>query len=168
LGYYETARPFLLTPSAPVTNVALYAADLCTYDGVVGCNLSPTQLVSFNAYNTQGIAQPTSAGSARFLVNGAYADTVRNTPWGNVGRNTLRDAITNSGNLQVGKDTKVTERVKVRFDANFLNVFNHPNFSTINPYIDNAGYTGEGSGFGVPSLTSGGARTINFGLKILF
>ena len=73
----------------------------------------------------QGIAQTIDAGSARFLVNGAYADTVRNTPWGNVGRNTLRDAITNLGNFQIAKDTKVSERVKVRFDAAFLNVFNH-------------------------------------------
>jgi len=79
-GLYETARPFMLNPSAPVSNVAIYAADLCSFDGVKGCNLSPNQLVSWDAYNAQGAAQTISASSARFLVNGAYADSVYNTP----------------------------------------------------------------------------------------
>jgi hypothetical protein len=112
--------------------------------------------------------QAISANSARFLVNGAYADSVYDTPWGNVGRNTLRNAATNWANFQISKDTKVTERVKARFDAAFLNVFTHPNYSSIGPILDDAGYTQEGTGFGIPSLWSGGNRTIKFGLKISF
>jgi hypothetical protein len=175
IGPYETARSFLLTTSAPVSNVAIYAGDLCSYDGVVGCNLSPSTVLSWNTYNVMGTAQTISASSARFMVNGAYADTVYGTPWGNVGRNTLRDARTNIANFNIAKNVKVTERVKVEFHTAFLNVLNHPNFSGVDAYLDDAGYTSEGTGFGIPSLTSGGlfggtapGRMIKFGLKILF
>jgi hypothetical protein len=102
------------------------------------------------------------------VVNGAYADSVYNEPWGNAARNSLRDAITNRGNFGIAKDTNITERVKVRVDASFLNVFNHPNFASVDPIIEDAGYTAEAHGFGIPSLFSGGDRLVKFGLKVLF
>lgn len=101
-------------------------------------------------------------------MNAPYANSVYNTPWGNAGRNTLRDSDTNLANFQVSKDTNVTERVKTRFDASFLNVFNHPNYTSVDPYLDDAGLTQETTGFGIPSLWDGGARTIKFGLKVMF
>jgi hypothetical protein len=180
IGFYETARPFVLTPSAPASSVAVYAGDLCTLDGVftggtAGCNLSPNTLLSWNAYNQGQGASPSPIGSARFLVNGAYADSVYNEPWGTAARNSLRDARINQANFQISKDTNVTERVKIRFDAAFLNVFNHPNFASVDPVIEDAGYTDEGFGFATPSLFPGGlfggggpGREIKFGLKILF
>jgi hypothetical protein len=168
IGPYESARPFLLTPSAPVPNVAIYAGDLCSYDGVVGCNLNPSTIMSWNVYNVTGTGQTMSASSAHFVVNAPYADSVYGTPWGNVGRNTLRDARTNTANFNIAKNVKVTERVKVEFHTAFLNVFNHPNFGSVDSYLDDAGYTSEFTGFGIPSLQNGGNRTIKFGLKILF
>jgi len=167
-GTYETARPFVLSPSAPASQVAIYGGDLCTLTGGgVGCS-SPSQLYSWNAFNTTGAAQTVSANQARFVVNGAYADSVYGEPWGNAARNSLRDAVINQGNFQITKDTNVTERVKIRFDAAFQNVFNHPNFASVDPLIEDAGYTSEGVGFATPSLYSGGNRLIKFGLKILF
>jgi hypothetical protein len=55
-----------------------------------------------------------------------------------------------------------------------LNVFNHPNFSTVDPFIDDAGLADEATGFGVPSLTTGGlvsavgvpGRSIRFGITL--
>jgi hypothetical protein len=167
VGLYETARPFVLQPHAPAANVAIYAADLCSYDGTAGCDMGPNTLLSWNAYN-QGNGASALAGGARFLVNGAYADSVRNTPWGDAGRNTLRDAATNDANFQISKDVKATERVKIRFDVSFLNVFNHPNYSSVDPEIDDAGVTQEEYGFALPSLWPGGNRTVKFGLKIFF
>ena len=63
---------------------------------------------------------------------------------------------------------KPLKRVKMRVDAAFLNVFNHPNFGSVDPFIEDAGYTGEAHGFALPSLTSGGDRLIKFGVKVLF
>jgi hypothetical protein len=125
-------------------------------------------MLSWNAYNQGNGAVTASASSVRTIVNGAYADSVYNTPWGSMGRNTLRDAATNRANFDILKNVKVSERVRVEFHTAFLNVFNHPNFSSVDPVIDDAGYLQEGTGFGIPSLTSGGNRTIKFGLKILF
>jgi hypothetical protein len=167
VGFYESARPFLLSPSAPVSQVAIYAGDLCSYAGLA-CTAAPNTLLNWNAANTVGAVQTIDASAARLLVNGAYADTVYGTPWGNVGRNTLRDARTNTANFNLVKNIKVTERVNVQFHTAFLNVFNHPNFSSVDPYLDDAGYLDEGTGFGIPSLTSGGNRVIKLGLKILF
>jgi len=55
-----------------------------------------------------------------------------------------------------------------------LNAFNHPNFFSIDPTIDDAGFASEGNGFGIPSLTSGGmqtatgipGRSIRFGITL--
>jgi hypothetical protein len=169
VGTYETARPFLLSPSAPVNQVAIYGGDLCTLSGLAAvCNGAPNQLYSWNAFNTTGAAQTVSANQARFLVNGAYADSVYGEPWGTAARNSLRDAIINQGNFQISRDTNLTERVKIRFDAAFQNVFNHPNFASVDPFIEDAGDTSEGVGFATPSLFSGGNRVIKFGLKVFF
>ena len=125
-------------------------------------------MLSFNAYNQGNGPMIISPNGARFIVNGAYAETVYGTPFGNVGRNPLRDYQTNSANFAVYKYIKVTERVRVRFDTTFMNVFNHPNFGTVDAYLDDAGYLQEGTGFGIPSLTDGGRRYIKFGLRIDF
>lgn len=50
----------------------------------------------------------------------------------------------------------------------FLNAFNHPQYSSVDAFVDDAGYQQEGTGFADPSLTSGGIRSIKFGLRILF
>ena len=58
-----------------------------------------------------------------------------------------------------------------------LNVFNHPNFFSVDPFLDDAGLHSEGTGLGIPALTSGGlqngtvgnpGRKISFGLKLLW
>jgi hypothetical protein len=168
IGNYESARPFAGNPKAPVSNVGIYAGDTCNYDGSTGCGMAPNTMLSFNAYN-QGLgATTTSASDVRVIVNGAYADTYYNTPWGSMGRNTLRDARTNTANFDVMKTVKVTERFRVEFHTSFLNVLNHPNFGSVDPWLDDAGYTQQGDGFGIPSLFGGGNRTIKFGLKIHF
>jgi hypothetical protein len=169
IGYYETARPYSLTPSAPVTSVAILGGDICGYNGqAISSCPSPNQLYDWTAWWATGAMQTILPGKARLLVNGAYANTYYNSPWGTIGRNTFRDAATNRANFQITKETNVTERVKVRFETSFLNVFNHPNFGSIDPMIEDAGDNAEGDGFGYPSLQNGGNRTIKFGLKILF
>jgi tetrahydromethanopterin S-methyltransferase subunit F len=56
----------------------------------------------------------------------------------------------------------------VRFDTTFINVFNHPNFYSIDAYVDDAGVKQEEYGFADPSLFSGGNRQIKFGLRVEF
>ena len=62
----------------------------------------------------------------------------------------------------------MNERVRLQFHATMDNAFNHSNFTSIDPFIIDAGLTGSFTGFGDPSLTSSTPRQIFFGGKISF
>ena len=169
IGTYETARPFAGSPSAPMNTVGIYAGDLCgEYGAAAACSMSPNQLLSFNAFNASGTVQNATPSQVRYIANGQTADSIYGTPYGNVARNSGRDYQTNTANFAIMKDTQVTERVKAQFRMDMVNVFNHPNFLSVDPFIDDAGLTSFGTGFGTPSLFDGGNRTITFEVKVFF
>jgi carboxypeptidase family protein len=182
-------RPFLGSLLAPVQSVGIFANDVCAAD--INGNLcgdsaiTPTTLVSLNQFNNgftgttkdalgntvpdpQHPASVVAVNQVHFIANTATAAKVFGTPFGNVGRNTLRNYHTNLLNLSVFKTTNISEKLKVQFHVDFLNAFNHPNYSSIDPFIDNAGFFAEGTGFANPYVQAGGSRTIWFGLKISF
>jgi Carboxypeptidase regulatory-like domain len=166
-------RPFVGNPSAPTNAVGIYAGDACTIYGSA-CSLSPTQLVSLNAIN-QGdqVGTPVNKGAVRFIANTAIADQVFGTPFGNAGRNILRDFHTNVLNLAIFKTYNFSEHYRLQFHADFTNAFNHPDFGSvvgqgIDPFIDDAGLASEFVGFANPQVQSGGDRNIRFGLKFFF
>jgi hypothetical protein len=156
-------RPFLGSNSAPASAVGIYAADACNIFNV-GCADTPNTLLSLNAINATGADTPVSSKQVRFIANGAEADSIFGTPFGNVGRNTLRDYWTNTGNFALFKNFKIKERVTLMWHMQMLNVFNHPNFASIDPFIDDAGLASLETGFANPSLQNGGNRVIKFGL----
>ncbi len=61
--------------------------------------------------------------------NDPNPDTPQNCQFGNLGRNALRGPQFFWSDFYLTKWFPVTERVKLRFDAQFFNVFNHPNFA---------------------------------------
>jgi Carboxypeptidase regulatory-like domain len=167
IGTYETARPFAGSSSAPVNTVGIYAGDLCGLYAAA-CSMNATQLLSFNAFNASGALQNATPSQVRFIANGQTADSIYGTPYGNVARNAGRNYQTNTANFALIKDTKVTERVKAQFRMDMVNLFNHPNFLSVDPFIDDAGLTSFETGFGTPSLFDGGNRTITFEVKVFF
>ena len=166
-GTYDTARPFIGNPTAPAGQVGIYAGDACGYFGV-GCELATTTLLSENQINATGNEQVVTTKDVRFVVNGQVADFQYGTPFGNAARNSLRDARTNNVNLGIYKTVNFWERVKLQWHMSLLNAFNHPQYSSVDAFVDDAGLRGEGNGFADPSLTSGGIRSIRFGLKVIF
>lgn len=178
-AFYSTVdqalRPYLGNPSAPITQVGIYAADACAEFGV-GCTQTATTLLSLNAINATGAATVETSKDVRFIANTPTANTVFNTPFGNVARNYVRDAWTNIANLQFFKTINVRENFKVQWHVSMINAFNHPNFSSVDPFLDDAGLSNEGTGFGNPALTSGGlttqvgspGRIIRFGIKLFW
>jgi len=173
----QALRPFYGNPSAPLTNVGIFAGDACNNFGV-GCQLAASQLISLNAINNgDTVGTPVTNKNVRYIVNGLVADQQFGTPFGNVGRNTIRDAYTNIANLQFFKTIKVKENFKVQWHMSMLNAFNHPNFNSVDPFLDDAGNSSEGNGFGIPALTSGGlqngtvgnpGRKISFGIRLFW
>ncbi|MGC1311007.1 MAG: TonB-dependent receptor [Candidatus Acidiferrum sp.] len=169
-GTYDGGlRPFLGNPSAPATQVGIYAADACNYAGV-GCSFPATQLLSFNDINNgDTVGTPVLKSAVRFIANGYEADQIFGTPFGNVGRNTLRAAPTNNVNLSLIKNIKFWERVNLQLHLDAQDVFNHlqPN-GGIDPFIDDAGEAQLETGFANTAVQPSPARVVRAGLVINF
>src|ERR1700685_3652264 len=186
VGTFDTARPFLGSSSAPVNQVGIYAGDACSLFGpTVGspaipnpsCGLAPTTLLSFTGVNSTGgtTAPVTTTKGVRTSVNGGEAQEIFGTPFGNAGRNIFKDAKTNISNIGIVKSFKINERSTVQFRTTMLNAFNHSNYSSVDPFLDDAGLSSFETGFGTPSVfpsngtgSSVGKRQILFGAKVNF
>jgi outer membrane receptor protein involved in Fe transport len=86
---------------------------------------------------------------------------------GNAGRNTLRAPGYTALDMNVAKDTKLTEGISMQFRAEFFNILNHTNFNVPAQGIFN---TSGGINANQGTITSiiGTSRQIQFGLKLLF
>jgi len=112
-----------------------------------------------------GVTQP---GTVQWLNPDAFVSTVdpstgacfggnspKNCQFGNLGRNALRGPNFTWSDFYVSKWFPLTEQLKLRFDAQFFNVFNHPNFGL--PSMVLAGIPGKPStqtGFGALTYTT--------------
>jgi hypothetical protein len=174
----EAVRPFLGNLSAPATAVGIMAGDACNLIAPTGteqvCGLPPTTLLSLNATNNGAGIDPTkppvtvNSSDVRFIVNSLTSQGVFGTPFGNSPRNPVRDQISNIANLNVFKTVKLGERATFEFHTTFANVFNHPNFTSVDPFVEDAGLTGAFNGFGDVTQTPSIPRAIFFGGKITF
>src|SRR5580700_3230561 len=106
-----------------------------------------------------GVTQP---GTVQWLNPNAFVSTVdpstgacsggdspKNCQFGSLGRNALRGPNFAWSDFYLTKSFPLTERVRLRFDTQFFNVFNHPNFGL--PSMVLAGIPGKPStqtGFG--------------------
>ena len=112
-----------------------------------------------------GVTQP---GTVQWLNPDAFVSTVdpstgecyggdspKNCQFGNLGRNALRGPNFTWSDFYFTKWFPLTERVKMRFDVQFFNVFNHPNFAL--PSMVLAGIPGKPAtqtGFGALTSTT--------------
>ena len=112
-----------------------------------------------------GVTQP---GTVQWLNPDAFVSTVdpstgacfgannpKNCQFGNLGRNALRGPNFTWSDFYLSKWFPLTEQLKLRFDAQFFNVFNHPNFGL--PSMVLAGIPGKPStqtGFGSLTYTT--------------
>ncbi len=172
----DSARPFFGNRNAPVTNIGAFGSDACIFFGVTGnepfCSAAVANtLLSVNAINNPqnpGQAIPVSSNNVRYILNGGGSQAVFGTPFGNVRRNVEQDAITSIGNLSAYKSIKFNEHVAFEFHATALNVLNHPNFLSVDPFLEDAGLQGSVTGFGDPTLSNSVPRKLLFGGKITF
>jgi hypothetical protein len=82
-------------------------------------------------------------------------DTPANCQFGNLGRNALRGPDFTWSDFYLTKSIRLKEHLKLRFDTQFFNVFNHPNFAL--PSMVLAGIPGKPStqtGFGAFTSTT--------------
>jgi hypothetical protein len=174
----DTARPFVGSLSAPATSVGIFAGDACANFGSA-CALPATTLISFNNDVLNGISPGTSVqpSAVRYIINSTTSQAVFGTPFG-ARRNLSQDAPTNIANVAVFKNMKFNERASLEFNTALLNVFNHANFQSVDPFIENAGIPLDQQqafvGFGDPRVSNTvvgnalGNRIIKVGLTFRF
>jgi carboxypeptidase family protein len=99
--------------------------------------------------------------------------------FGTMGRNLFRGPSFNNWDFSLVKDTRLGERVKMQFRAEFFNVLNHPHFanpeaSTLfnedpsSPGLFGASNATPDVGAANPVIGTGGPRNIQLGLKFIF
>jgi len=181
----DNVRPFVGNLSAPATSVGIFCGDAANLFGADCGALPATQLISMTALGQSCLAltNPTPCTisqvnntDVRFIVNSLTAQSVFGTPFGNTPRNPVQDAITNLTNASLFKRFKISERTGFEFHATMLNVLNHANFGSVDPFVEDAGEFGQFSGFGdvrttndVPGVINiGASRKIVIGGKITF
>src|ERR1700674_2889621 len=150
------------TPSAPSSNAACNAKALALDGGSPG---AATESLAFHGCYAKGnsIMIPPPLGT-----------------FGTMGRNIFPDSGFKNVDFSIAKNWHFGERFRAQFRAEFFNIFNHPNFA--NPY---GGQNGFGfndpsvGGFGCgcatpdvaaanPAVGSGGPRSVQLGLKLIF
>jgi hypothetical protein len=109
-----------------------------------------------------GVPQTTD-GSVRSRLNGylnpeAFAPAPRSR-YGNLGRNTVRGPGAHLWDARLTKLTPIHERMRLRFLAEFFNMWNHAAFGNPGSVLDT-------SAFGTIRTTLSNARIIQLGLKL--
>jgi hypothetical protein len=119
-------------------------------------------------YEHHAIPGVTQLGTVQWLNPNAFAsavdpstgaclggDSPKNCQFGNLGRNALRGPNFTWSDFYLSKWFPLNEQLKLRFDVQFFNVFNHPNFGL--PSMLLAGIPGKPStqtGFGALTYTT--------------
>ena len=164
----------------PGVPIYLYGAD-CEAQSP-GCpggftlNVAP---VSASAAAAAGCLAPTTGPTAN--AKGAFCTPapVNGQPVsGNLGRNVVRAYPLSEFDFSLHRDFPVHESVRLRFQGDIFNLFNHPSFGPENATLNNAqfGVTNSmanaalgaiGGGFN-PIFQTGGPRNVQFSLKLFF
>jgi hypothetical protein len=148
------------TPAAPTGNAT------CNAKAIANGPLAVASLFNFGCY----------AVGTSVLIPPAYGS------FGASGRNLWRDAGFKQVDLSVDKAIKFNDRISAQFRAEFFNLFNHPIFCNPNGIAGGANSTPgdpNTTGFGAagstpdvcasnPEIGSGGPRSIQLGLKLIF
>lgn len=149
---------FVTDPIVQVTSVKQ-----ATLQGTTGVNPGRPSL-NINAF-TMSTIPPGQMGVPP--CTGSTCDNFE-TGFSTTGRNIFRGPFQANLDFGVSKNFKISERLNLRYDAQFFNILNHPNFDTplndvaFNPFFSNppTNVNTFAPGYTVPPLGSGGAAGI--------
>jgi hypothetical protein len=87
--------------------------------------------------------------------------------FGNLGRNVVEGPGFNNTDFSIIKDTKVGERMRAQFRAEFFDVFNHANFGQPGNVVGTPNF-GRITNTRFPTGESGSSRQVQFAVKLAF
>ncbi|HKE56119.1 MAG TPA: TonB-dependent receptor [Pyrinomonadaceae bacterium] len=132
---------------------------------------SPVNVVTTNS-TVNGVAntlRPDVTGPIAIIGNvNRWFDTSVFVPVpriGNLGRNVIIGPSFNNADFSITKNTKVGERLRVQFRAEFFDVFNHANFGPPGVVVGTPSF-GQITSTRFPTGESGSSRQIQFALKL--
>jgi len=166
-GALDACRPILNNSRASFSSVGQ-----CTDPTAADCGL-----MSLNT------GAPITLSQAHWIINDPTSAKFFGSPFLGVGRNSERGQPISTVNMSVYKNTKVTERLTLQFQADAFNLFNHQwlgiplqnvNFAAntvdgINQFGSTKFNPNGGDTFAGNIITDGiGRRRLQFGLKLIF
>jgi len=117
--------------------------------------------------------QPGQGCPGNRAINPQAFDSV-SSGLGNAPRNSLRGFGAWQMDMAIRREFPIRDRLKLQFRAEAFNIFNHPNFGTIDPFFGDPAF-GQvtatlASSLGVlsPLYQMGGPRSMQFALKLVF
>jgi hypothetical protein len=156
------------TTRTPVdTLLSLNQLNVNPTTGTTGVLANP--VAASGSTSISGLTAPTTTkDQVRFIVNAAVSQSVFGTPFGNVPRNPLRDAKSNLANASIFKTFRLGEHANFEMHLTLNNAFNHFNFTSIDPSLEDSGIAKFGQDFANPAVTSAAGRTVWIGGKVSF
>ena len=124
------------------------------------------QLTKQNAWSTE-----TSGGRA--LNPAAFAFPTGTNP-GNAPRNCARGFGESQVNFSARREFALSEKARLQFRAEAFNVFNHPNFGYVDPFLTDATFgqalqtLNQSLGTVASQYQQGGPRSMQFALRLAF
>ncbi len=144
-----------------------------TLQGTTGFNINKP-MIDPNAFFIPTLPAGTN-GIPCTTVNGSQVCDNAETGFGATGRNTFRGPFQERFDVSLMKQTVINERVSLRFQADILNVLNHPSFdvpsNSASQYSVSSGVATArslSSSFGLIQHTLGGPRTMQLALHLIF
>jgi hypothetical protein len=172
-GIYYSQYVEILDPVMPI-KPGLTNKQALLQQGTTGLNPN-NPVINASAFYVPTIA-PETMGVPCTTVNGnQVCDTVE-TAFGATARNTFRGPFQERFDLALMKQTKISERFTLKFQADAFNIFNHPSFDVPN----NSGTQYSTSSAGVPTVrtlsssfgfiqhTLGSPRIVQFSAHLVF
>lgn len=153
--FYGTNN-FIGNPIVPLLSGQTPASAQQVPASIANANSGPT-LVNINAFGIPLVAPGQM---------GVPAGDPYETSFGNTGRNIFRAPFQTRFDFAVFKEFRLTERFKLRYDAQAFNLFNHPSFDApnnniaFNPFFSNPPQYGPS--FGTPFFTPCDAATSGY------
>jgi hypothetical protein len=134
---------------------------------------NPVNIVTTNSTLT-GVAntvRPNATGPIAILGSvDRWFDTSALTPvsgFGNLGRNIITGPGFNNTDLSVMKNTKLGDRMRAQFRAEFFDLFNHANFGQPGNVVGSPSF-GRITNTRFPTGESGSSRQVQLGMKLMF
>lgn len=137
--YFGGGQDAITNPIVPLMpGVTPSKAEL---QGTLGVNPA-NPVLDVNSFSVLPLIIPAGTGGVPPCDPNTGACDNYETGYGTTGRNIFRGPFQTRFDFDIFKEFKITERFRLRYDAQFFNIFNHPSFDTPNNNVNFNRYYG--------------------------